>query len=180
MSANIEEHVESAIRQVERLYEHVTGQSAPAPGAAPYAEIPAEHDPARYVEQQMERLLHALGGGPVPDVPRHEAPTWVPPISIWAAPDRYLICVDLPGVPRSSLQISVAEGVLEIAGERPAPLETVRGAELRWTERPGGRFRRVVALPVGANTSEMRASIVHGVLELTLPRLTTPQPVAIG
>lgn len=180
MSANIEENVESAIQQVERLYERVTGQAAPAPGEGPYAEIPAEHDPARYVEQQMERLMQALGAAPAQEILREEAPVWAPPVSIWAAQDRYLICVDIPGVPRASLQLSLTEGAVEITGERPPPLDGARGAELRWTERPGGRFRRVVALPPGAHGAEMRASVVQGVLEITVPRASAPRPVPIS
>lgn len=180
MSANIEENVESAIRQVERLYERVTGQSAPPTGEAPYAEIPAEHDPARYVEQQMERLLTALGTARTPEVQEETPPAWVPPVSIWAAPDRYLICVDLPGVPRPSIQIALQEGALEITGERPAPLDGTQGAELRWAERPGGRFRRIVALPPGANAAEMRASMAQGVLEILLPRAAGPRAIPIG
>lgn len=180
MSANIEENVESAIHQVERLYERVTGQAAPAPGDGPYAEIPAEHDPARYVEQQMERLMQALGGATAPETQREEVATWAPPVSIWAAPDRYLIFVDIPGVPRASLQLSLAEGAIEITGERPPPLDGTRGAELRWTERPGGRFRRIVALPPGTLGAEMRASVVQGVLEITVPRASAPRPVPIS
>ncbi len=180
MSANIEEHVDSAIRQVERLYERVTGEAAPAQGEGPYAEIPAEHDPARYVEAQMERLMQALGASNAPVAAPDQAATWSPPVSIWAMEDRYLIFVDVPGVPRSSLQIALADGFLEIQGERPAPFEGARGAELRWTERPGGRFRRVVALPPGVNPTEMRAAVTHGVLEVTLPRIAAPRPVPIG
>ncbi len=180
MSANIEENVESAIRQVERLYERVTGQAAPPAGEAPYAEIPAEHDPARYVEQQMERLLSTLGTSRASEAPREIPPAWVPPVSIWSAPDRYVICVDLPGVPRPSIQLALQEGAVEITGERPAPLDGTQGAELRWAERPGGRFRRVVALPPGSNAAEMRASMAQGVLEITLPRAAGPRPIPIG
>src|SRR5689334_15318867 len=88
--------IDDAIQQVERLYRTVTGKDAPAT-EPPYATIPPESDPTRYVEEQVERLMTALGQLPG-TTPR--MPTWTPPLSVWENAREIAICIELPGVPR--------------------------------------------------------------------------------
>lgn len=183
MNPNVDDPVERAIHQVERLYERVTGHAAPVVSDGPYAQIPAERDPAQYVEEQMERLARALGGvsevaSAAPEPQRVTAQPWSPPVSVWETEDRFLICVDLPGVPRANLSIAIAAGMIDISGTRPAPLDG--GAELRWTERLGGRFARSIPLPPGGIASEMRAELEQGVLHITVPRSRAPRPVPLS
>ncbi len=173
MSPN-EDQVDNAIRHIEHLYAQVTGQPAPAPGDAPYAAIPAERDPLQYVEEQMERLTHALGRATPAEPPQ----AFVPAASMWEDADGYVVCVDLPGVPRSMLSISVSGSAIEITGERPRP-RSVSGAQLRWTERVGGPFRRVIALPPTASTSELRAELADGALSIRVPRSTEARTIAV-
>lgn len=174
MSPN-EDHVDSAIRQVEQLYSQVTGQPAPEPGEAPYAAIPAERNPVQYVEEQIERLAQALGGTsanePAP-------PTFIPAASLWEDTEGYVVFVDLPGVPRASLSISVAGSAIEITGQRPPPRDAAH-AQLRWTERVGGAFRRLITLPPAASTSAMRAELADGTLCIRVPRETEARTIAV-
>lgn len=175
MSPN-EDHVDSAIQKVEHLYRQVTGRAAPAPADTPYAAIPAERDPIEYVEEQMVRLSQALTG--VVRVEPAETPAFTPAVSLWEDADGYVLCVDLPGVLRSSLTISVAGGAIEVSGERCAPRD-VSGAQLRFTERLGGRFRRMIALPPNANATELRADLRDGVLSIHVPRSTAARPIPL-
>jgi HSP20 family protein len=180
-----EDQVESAISSVERLYERVTGQTAPSTGERPYAEIPAERDPAQYVEEQMERLASALGAfertasvQPAQGM-QPVSTSWMPPVSVWEATDHYLVCVDLPGVARAGLKVSLAAGRIEVVGERPPPINGVSGAQLRWTERPGGTFRRLIGLPPDAQVGDLRAEVKNGVLEVRVPRDASPRPIPV-
>jgi HSP20 family protein len=167
--------IESAIQQVERLYQSVVGQPPPPLGEEPYAGIPPEREPFQFVEEQIERLNQMLGA----TVERMNVrQPWTPAASFWETPDAYVLQVDLPGVPRGAVQVNVAGSSLEIVGERPAPaIESRPGAGMgqarpRWSERVGGSFRRTVPLPGDADGSEVRASLRDGVLEVRLARRT--------
>jgi HSP20 family protein len=152
-----------AIAQMEKLYRTVTGRDAP-PVEAGYAPIPAEKDPARHVEEQVDRLLSMMGR----PAPGSATTSWSPPLSVWEAEGEWVVCLDVPGVSRETLRVQIEGDVLTVTGERSAPSQD--GARLQWSERPLGPFRRVVPLPRLARSGEPTAQMRDGVLEVHLPR----------
>src|SRR5215467_3360818 len=114
--------IDDAIRQVETLYRTVTGREVPQ-SETPYAPIPAENDPQRHVEMQIERLIAAM---PLPPVPPR---TWTPAIEVWESQAEIVVRVELAGVPREAIDIAVAQNLLSVSGRRSA-LMTENG-ELR-------------------------------------------------
>lgn len=159
--------IDHAIHQVEQLYFSVTGAEAPPPTETPYAAIPPERDPNKYVDQQVDRLLKTLGA--TQQRAQGRAP-WVPTVSVWEGPEMVVICVDLPGVSRSSVEISGGPGVIEVAGERPRPtLDGVRTLVPKWQESAEGQFKRLIQLPQQAAVEELKAEMTEGVLELRMP-----------
>ncbi|MGH7542281.1 MAG: Hsp20/alpha crystallin family protein [Gemmatimonadota bacterium] len=83
--------------------------------------------------------------------------------------DAYWILVDLPGVPRSDLEVTTAGEELTLSGTRPRP-ELPEGAELRRGERSFGRFERTIPLPADVDVAGIAAKLTDGVLRITLPR----------
>jgi HSP20 family protein len=79
-----------------------------------------------------------------------------------------LVRVDLPGLKKEELNVTVGEEGVTIEGERK--LETEKN-EREWyrTERAYGRFRRIVPLPEGFKPEEITATFGNGVLEVTVP-----------
>ncbi len=177
MNANAEEKVDRAIRQVEDLYRSVTGE--PAPESEERATIPPERDPAQYVEEQMERLVSALSAFSGGEVVRAGGELCAP-VSVWEDDERYLVCVDLPGVPRDRVHVTLHRSHLEIIAERADPLDRSPSAQLCWAERAGRRFRRVVPLPDGAQHAEIRGEMRDGVLQLRIPRAPAARAVPIS
>jgi len=167
--------IEEAIGQVESLYRAVTGKDIPH-AETPYASIPAEKDPVSHVQEQMDRLLFALGE--TAPMGHTAARTWMPTLALWESDDELLLAVDLPGVQRDHLDVSVQAGVLVITGSRPPQVATNQH-RLRVVERPLGPFRRVVPLPPGLRTAEMTAQIRDGVLEVRIPRDSAHAPRAV-
>jgi HSP20 family protein len=155
--------IDDAIGRVEQLYRAVTGKDPPAAEAA-YAPIPAEREPTKYVEEQLDRLLGVLGQ----PLPTPMAAPWQPPASIWEGDNDVVIFVDVAGVARDNLEIAQHGNVVTITGLRPAPVQD--GYVLRASERPMGPFRRVIALPAGLRTGELAAHVRDGVLELRVPK----------
>ena len=169
--------IEESIERVENLYRTVTGKGAPPPEEV-YAPIPAEKDPAQHVEEQMQRLFEMLGA---PSVPQAQA--WSPPIAVWESSTDVAVFIDVPGIGRDRLELSVQGNALTVAGNRPAPIGN--GHKLRFGERPLGPFRRVLPLPPGLKTAELTARLRDGVLEVVIPREAgagawNPRPVPIA
>jgi HSP20 family protein len=158
--------VDQAIRQVEQLYRSLTGSEPPA-GDRPYAPIPPERDPNRWIEEQMDRLMAALGRSPQPT--RAAAP-WVPAVSIWESPRETVIVFELAGIARDGVEVSVSQNLLIVSGQRGAPELDGGDYQLRAAERPLGPFRRVVALPPTAQVEQLSATMKDGLLEIRVPR----------
>ena len=116
--------------------------------------------------EQAERVHRAqFRPGPA----RHTA-CWEPPIDLFEAEGELWIQVALPGVKRDQLEVTVAEGVLSIAGERPLPLPRSAGTIHR-LEIPHGRFERRLGLPPGRYELGRR-DLIDGCLTLTLRKLS--------
>ncbi len=158
--------VDAAIASMEKLYETLTG-SRPAAGeeAATYAPIPVERDPGEFVAERLTRLVHALEqpGGITGAIGRE----WAPPLVVWESPLDTVVCLDLPGVKRTEVEVIEEGGVVTVSGERPA---TFDGHGLQRAELPLGRFRRQILLPRGWRGSAVKAKLLDGVLELRIAR----------
>jgi HSP20 family protein len=162
--------IDEAIGQVENLYRAVTGKSVP-PFEEPYAPIPTDADPAAHVRIQMELLMEALHTLPQPrGMTGHP---WMPAVSFFETPADVFVLIDLPGVTREHVNVTIEHGILVIEGQRsfqpPREGEPPRVV----AEQPYGPFRRTVLLPPGLKTSELNAQLRDGVLEVRVPRLAS-------
>jgi HSP20 family protein len=94
-----------------------------------------------------------------------EQSDWYPAADVYEDDTEYTIAVDLPGIDRSALDISVEDNKLTIRGNRAA-LETVphRG------ECPRGKFVRTFTVPASIEQNEIKADYKDGVLQVHLPR----------
>jgi HSP20 family protein len=81
----------------------------------------------------------------------------------------YTILVDVPGVPKETLEVDAVGDELTISGDRPQP-DLPEGAEVLRAERGFGRFSRTVRLPTEVDVTAVRAKLDSGVLRVTLPR----------
>jgi len=107
------------------------------------------------------------------------APAYDPPTDIARTDDAYLVRMDLPGVARESLRVQVEGGALTIRGNKPTGGQ--QGLRALRSERRGGGFSRVVALPTDADTNQVAARLRDGVLTVRVARLAPrpPGPVTV-
>jgi HSP20 family protein len=96
-----------------------------------------------------------------------------PPANISANGDEYLVELEMPGVDRTGLEITVEDGELTIIGRRRA--ETPEG-ELCYCESSRADFRRVFEIGPDVDTSRINAQIDQGVLKLHLPKSERAKP----
>jgi HSP20 family protein len=87
--------------------------------------------------------------------------------------DVYLLRVEMPGVNKEGLEISVENNELTITGRRSLP--QIEGTLIHRESRPEN-FRRVFELDPSIDTSKVSARIDQGVLTLTLPKAEQVKP----
>ena len=102
-----------------------------------------------------------------------ERADWIPATDVYESEDEYTLALDLPGITREGLDVSLDEGRLTIRGERaPAP----EGVVARRAERPAGRFARSFTLPEAVDRQSISADYKDGVLRLRLPKRKEQPP----
>jgi HSP20 family protein len=101
-----------------------------------------------------------------------ERADWIPAADVYEDEGEYTLALDLPGINRDALDVSLDEGRLSVRGER-APSEA---ANVRRAERPHGRFARSFSLPDAVDRSRITADYKDGVLLLRLPKRAEEQP----
>lgn len=84
------------------------------------------------------------------------------------------ISTELPGLDEKDVEISIANDILTIRGEKKAEKEE-KTKTYRLVERSYGSFERSLALPPGINADAIKASMSKGVLKIALPKPATPQ-----
>ena len=119
----------------------------------------------------MTELVAQLGVG----LRATPATAWAPPISVWETDKEIVTSFDLAGVSRESVEVAVIQGQLVVTGHRPAPWTNGNTeARLQTNECWFGPFRRTVPLRPEAQSEELIAKVVDGVLEVRMPRSTDP------
>lgn len=117
------------------------------------------------------RLFDELDRRAGREVP-HSGAVYTPALDVLETPAALEVFVDLPGVDPKALRVVVKHGALLVAGEKVPPDGSCRdGAAFHLVERSFGRFARVVRFETAFDARRTRASLVDGVLRITLPRL---------
>jgi HSP20 family protein len=96
-----------------------------------------------------------------------------PPANISAAENDYFLEVDMPGVDREGLEITVEGNELTIVGRRKSDLPE---GEACYCESPNADYRRVFELGPDVDTSRISAEMSQGVLKLHLPKSEKAKP----
>ena len=102
---------------------------------------------------------------------------WSPALDLYESGDHFVAVVELPGMRKEDIDISLHDGTLTISGERK--YESTNGETAKRTERYVGTFRRSIALPTQVDASKVSATYQDGILKLTLPKAEEAKPKQI-
>jgi HSP20 family protein len=102
---------------------------------------------------------------------------WSPALDLYESGDHFVAIVELPGMPKEAIDISLHDGTLTISGERKR--ESNNGETAQRTERYVGTFRRSIALPSRVDPSKVSATYKDGILKVTLPKTEEAKPKQI-
>lgn len=84
--------------------------------------------------------------------------------------DRYVVRLDLPGVDKSDMNVSIDDRVLTVAGETDNTVEKKDGNKVLALERRSGSFERSIMLPGPVDAAKMEAAYDKGVLTVSVPK----------
>lgn len=102
---------------------------------------------------------------------------WTPALDIYQNADNVVALLELPGMRKEEIEISLHDGALTIAGERKNG--SADGDKAERTERFVGQFRRSVTLPTQVDSAKVSASYKDGILTVTLPKAEEAKPKKI-
>jgi HSP20 family protein len=107
-----------------------------------------------------------------------DARSWTLPLDIEETASSITIKADLPGIDRSSIKISLEDGLLTISASRAEESRKADGTSL-YQERRYGSFERSVQLPVEVPADKVKASTKDGVLTIVLAKEEAAKPKQI-
>ncbi|PYK53780.1 MAG: heat-shock protein Hsp20 [Verrucomicrobia bacterium] len=103
---------------------------------------------------------------------------WSPALDLYQSNDNVMAVVELPGMRKEDLEISLHDGTLTISGERKRESSS-NGEKAERSERYIGTFRRSIALPTRVDASKVSATYRDGILTVTLPKAEEVKPKQI-
>lgn len=125
--------------------------------------------------ERMRQLMDsAFGARPGSSGIRSVVAGTYPAINVGASPDTVDVYVYAAGVDPESLNISMQQHLLTVAGEREA--EFPENVQLYRNERFNGGFRRVLTLPEDVDPDKVTATYRDGVLHITIARREALRP----
>ncbi len=98
----------------------------------------------------------------------NENKDFAPDCDILESEDEFKILLDLPGLSKKEIGISLKNNVLTVKGERE--VEAGEGEEFKRQERRRGAFARSFAIPQNVNAAEISAHFRNGVLTIAMPK----------
>jgi HSP20 family protein len=103
---------------------------------------------------------------------------WSPALDLYESNDNVIAVVELPGMRKEDIEISLHDGALTISGERKRESSS-NGEKAERTERYFGTFRRSIALPTRVGASKVSATYRDGILTVTMPKAEEVKPKQI-
>ncbi len=108
---------------------------------------------------------------------------WSPLADVFESPDRFILCLELPGVELDDIDLRLEEDEILVQGERRMERER-DGEQFHRVERSYGKFSRRFPLPSNVDRGTVEAAFREGVLTVTLPKKESeargPIRVSIG
>lgn len=93
----------------------------------------------------------------------------IPALEMTEKDKAYRVTVELPGLKEDEVEVSVADGVLTVSGEKREESER-KDEGVLISERRYGSFRRQLSLPSDVDPKAIKADFDKGLLTVTLPK----------
>jgi len=133
-------------------------------------------NPFLALHDEINRLFDRFWSGwdlePFGDWPAAFEGTFAPRVDVSENDKEVRVQAELPGMDEKDVEVTLADGVLTIQGEKKEEHEE-KGEGRYYSECRYGHFRRDIPLPAEVDAQKAEATFKKGVLTVTLPR--TPE-----
>lgn len=102
---------------------------------------------------------------------------FVPAANVWTGKDKITVCVELPGMGKDQISITLNNRTLTVAGERKAQADENQTRYIR--QRAFGKFSRSIKLPEKTDTQNISANYENGVLTIVLPQVNNSKTIEV-
>lgn len=122
----------------------------------------------QWLQGQLSNMTHIQSHVRV----THYDTSWQPSINAFLCEDCLKVCVDLAGVAKDEVDVTIEPGALRIRGVRtaPEPLPTEgKAIRLLALEIDSGPFERTIRIPKEVNVKEVSAEQNNGLLWIRMP-----------
>lgn len=102
---------------------------------------------------------------------------YAPNVDVIELDDRFVLLLDVPGVPKASLGVELDGTKLVVTGDKP--LLHPDGGRAKVGERESGAFRREFLLPCLVDGNAVTAKLTDGVLRIEVPRGQSSKPIPV-
>lgn len=108
------------------------------------------------------------------------ARAFLPTTDIFETKDALMVVMEMPGVPKEGIDVSLDSNVLSVNGE--IDFSKYENMQPVYTEYNIGHYRRRFSLSNAIDAEKISATMTDGVLTLTLPKAEAAKPrkIAIG
>ena len=140
----------------------------------PQSDLSAALDRLTNMRAEMDRVFESSVGS----FSRSPAPLsrWNPAVNVYQDKDQFAVVVELPGLKKEEIEISLHDDTLTISGER----KREESSEQEFlTERLYGKFQRSLTLPTAVDAEKVKASYKDGLLQVVLPKAEEVKPKQI-
>lgn len=118
-------------------------------------------------KQLDEHLRQSLAYLNVPALASQSA--WSPNTDVYETPDHLVVKMEIAGINREDLEITLADRLLVVRGYRKDPCRQ-RRCSFRQMEIDYGYFERRIVIPRSVDGSRARAQFQNGFLHIELPK----------
>jgi len=161
----------------------------PSTSTAPMRQIGSPFTFMRRFAREMDHLFEDFGLEPTWHLPRFFSrgrelvrrevgivpAEWSPRVDVLERAGQFVVRADLPGLSKEDIKVEVSDNMITIQGERKHEKKEERDGYC-YSECSFGSFYRTIPLPEGADASKATADFRKGVLEVTVPAPSRPEP----
>lgn len=104
-----------------------------------------------------------------PMVRRGDWSEWLPSLDLSETKNEFVVKAEVPGMTPKDIDISLAQGVLTIRGEKKQEKEE-KEENYHFVERSYGSFSRSIRVPGEVQSDKIKAAYKDGILRVTLPK----------
>lgn len=121
------------------------------------------------MQREINRIFENFFKGGLTEDSTLGTSVWTPSVDVAERDDDFQVKVELPGVNKEDVKITMQDNILTIRGEKKQEKET-KNSQFHRIERSYGAFQRSFTLPMKVKQDKIDASYKDGILTISLPK----------